>query len=173
MKKSRFIKVMVAIMLLMITLTGCTKDNVNVGLSYTEKFVTIYTDQECALDLTIKIKDGENTDTILKTFNLKGDRIRNLSIEDLISSTPIVRITKARIRAETYSILPCPNGWSLSAGLPEILNPARLITDETASKILFAPSATIETLRGIVPKIILNTERITLRMIPTTPLRMP
>ena len=82
MKKSRFIKVMVAIMLLMITLTGCTKDNVNVGLSYTEKFVTIYTDQECALDLTIKIKDGENTDTILKTFNLKGDRIRNLSIED-------------------------------------------------------------------------------------------
>lgn len=82
MKKSRFIKVMVAIMLLMITLTGCTKDNVNVGLSYTEKFVTIYTDQECALDLTIKIKDGENTDTILKTFNLKGDGIRNLSIED-------------------------------------------------------------------------------------------
>ena len=37
---------------------------------------------------------------------LKGELFYNLSIDDLISSTPIVRITKARTRAEIYSILP-------------------------------------------------------------------
>lgn len=82
MKKRRFIGVIIAIMLLLITLSGCAKDNVTVNLSYTESFVTIYTDEKCALDLTIEIKDGENKDTISKTFNFVGNRASNLSIKD-------------------------------------------------------------------------------------------
>ena len=116
----------------------------------------------------------EKTRTITAgTLKITVSGFVNLSIEVLTSSTPIIKIKNASVRAETYSILPWPNGCSSSAGLPEILKPTRLMTDETASKILFAPSATIEILFVRAPKTILKTERITFSAIPTTPLRIP
>lgn len=83
MKKSRFIKVIVLILVLLITLVGCDeKNDLPVEISHTEKYVTIYTEQQCTLNITIEIKDGENIDTVSRKFSLNGDRTRSLTIED-------------------------------------------------------------------------------------------
>ena len=53
---------------------------------------------------------------------------------------------KATISAAIYSILPCPNGCSLSAGFPAIFTPIRLMIEEPASYRLLYASAITEIL---------------------------
>ena len=85
MRKCRLLTVIIVILLLMITLTGCVQKDVNVLLSHTAECVTIHTSKECVLDLTIKIKDGAKTDTFTKTFEFKGNETINLEINTFVS----------------------------------------------------------------------------------------
>ena len=86
MKKCRFFLVITLVILLLVTLVGCVKNDVTVLVSYTKDSVTVYTDKLCLLDLTIKIKDGEKTDTVTKTFEFnKGNETINLVIDDFVS----------------------------------------------------------------------------------------
>lgn len=88
MKKSRFVKVIAIVLILLTTLVGCEKENNevidknSVHVSHTKKYVTIYTEEQCTLNITIKIETGKNTDFISKEFKLEGNKMRNLSIEN-------------------------------------------------------------------------------------------
>ena len=52
-------------------------------------------------------------------------------------------ITAATASPDMYSILPCPNGCSLSGFMPANLNPIRVISDDPASDKLLNASAII------------------------------
>ena len=82
MRKSRFLKIVLVIILLLVTLVGCQKNNCNLQISNTEQYVTVYTEKECEVNLSIVVKNGKTTDTISRKFRFTGDRIRNLRIED-------------------------------------------------------------------------------------------
>ena len=111
--------------------------------------------------------------TAAGTLNTVGSGFVNLSTEPLISSTPVIRIKKASVSAETYSTRPWPKGCSLSAGLPDILKPIRLMMDETASKRLLTPSATTAILCAAEPNISLKRDSKAFSAMPTAPLSTP
>ena len=62
-------------------------------------------------------------------------------------------MSTSTINALIYSNLPCPIGCSLSACLPENLNPIIVTTDEPASPILLNASAIIATDADRIPMI--------------------
>ena len=70
-------------------------------------------------------------------------------------------------KPDTYSILPCPNGWSASAFMPENLNPTREINDDPASDRLLNASAVMAIDPLITPARYLPANRQTLSAIPT------
>lgn len=82
MRKRRFLKLSLAILILLTILVGCQKNNCDVQISNTEQYVTIYTGKECNLNLSIIVKSGNTFETISKNFVFTGDRLRNLRIED-------------------------------------------------------------------------------------------
>ena len=110
------------------------------------------------------------TDKMLKYIS-SGLNIR--ATELLKSSTPITIIAAATIRPDMYSILPCPNGCSVSAGFPETLNPINVTIDEPASDRLLNASAATDTAPVIIPARNLSKNKIILHVIPTIPESMP
>ena len=68
---------------------------------------------------------------------------------------------------DRYSILPCPKGWSLSAGFSAIFTPTKLMIDDPASDRLLNASAVTETLWSTRPTINFTIKRNTLQKIPT------
>ena len=95
------------------------------------------------------------------------------SIEDLISSKPIISTMKPTTSAATYSILPWPNGCSLSGFIPAILKPTRVTMFEPASERLFSASPVIAMLRLTVPIKNFAAARIIFTIMPVTPLSIP
>ena len=79
----------------------------------------------------------------------------------------------ATIRAEIYSILPCPNGCSLSAGILANLKPIMVITEEPASDKLLKASAVIAILAEINPTENFIKNKIILTIIPTILAKYP
>ena len=63
--------------------------------------------------------------------------------ESLISSYAIIKIAAETTIPDKYSILPCPNGCSISGLVPASLNPIRVTRDEPASDRLLNASAVI------------------------------
>ena len=100
-----------------------------------------------------------------------GDMI--LPNDDFKSSKPTSKITIETHIALKYSILPCPNGWSLSAGLPESLKPKWVITDEPASERLLNASAIIPIEDVNIPAKSFITKRHTFKNMPTNPPNIP
>ena len=74
---------------------------------------------------------------------------------------------------ETYSMRPCPKGWSASAFIPENLNPTREIKDDPASDRLLNASAVIAMDPLITPARYFPANRNTLSAMPTIPQSMP
>jgi hypothetical protein len=74
---------------------------------------------------------------------------------------------KDTINPERYSILPWPNGCSLSAGFAANLNPSKVINEEAASERLLKASAVTEILLVIIPIINLTIKSILLITMPT------
>ena len=72
-----------------------------------------------------------------------------------------------------YSILPWPNGWSLSTGLLAIFAPITVTMLEEASDRLLAASAVIDTEWLTVPQINFRTLSSRLQRMPTMPLSTP
>lgn len=94
-----------------------------------------------------------DTPSIIKvSFEMFISSDLNIFATELLpSSKPISIMTKDIIKPETYSILPCPKGCSLSAGEPAILNPMNDITDEPASDKLLKASAVTDTAPESIP----------------------
>ena len=80
---------------------------------------------------------------------------------------------KATKSADKYSILPCPNGCSASAGLFDILKPIIVIIDEAASDKLLKASAEIAIDPTSIPTENFITNKIKLIIIPITPPKVP
>lgn len=91
MKKSRFVKVITIVLILLATLVGCEKDKSieekPIDISHTKEHVTVYTEKPCTLNITIEIKNGKNIDTVTRKFVFEGDRRRNLSIDNFAEET--------------------------------------------------------------------------------------
>jgi len=85
MKKCRFIGIIIVLVILMMTFTGCSDPGVKVLIKYTEDSITVNADKNCSVDLTITIKTDERTDTITKKFKFKPDKTKTLTIEDFVS----------------------------------------------------------------------------------------
>ena len=86
---------------------------------------------------------------------------------------PTCNTKNATTKAAIYSILPCPNGCSLSAGLLAILTPIKLMIDEPASDKLLNASAITEILCIIIPIVIFIKNNKTLQKMPTILARIP
>ncbi len=84
------------------------------------------------------------------------------------SSKPTKRIAIPNIIPVRYSIRAWPKGWLSSAGLPDILKPIKVITDEIPSDKLFTPSAITEILLNNIPVIIFAALNKAFTIIPTT-----
>ena len=95
-----------------------------------------------------------------------GSGVIIFSIDDHASSNPMNIISTETISPATYSILPWPNGCSLSGFCPASLKPASVITEEAASEKLFIASAIIATEPAIIPTVSLPA---TSRMFSTIP----
>ena len=104
------------------------------------------------------------TDTAWK-FSFSGVHI--LLKESFRKVNPTSSTRKDTIRAAIYSILPCPKGWSLSAGFSAIFTPTKLMMDDPASDRLLNASAVTETLWSTSPTINFTIKRNTLQKIPT------
>ena len=66
--------------------------------------------------------------------SIKFKPINNFSPDVINNSKPTKIITNATINVEIYSILPCPNGWSLSGFLFDNLAEIILTIDENESR---------------------------------------
>lgn len=119
-------------------LVGCEKKDLDVEISNTEKYVTIYTNKQCSLNLTIKIKNGENIETVSRKFNLVGDRTRNLIIEDFISEpyNPDAIIVEASYEELKYTYEELHNKASLCTFLIglAIAVPATIFVSKSSKK---------------------------------------
>ena len=73
----------------------------------------------------------------------------------------------------TYSYLACPNGWSLSGGVLESLNPTSVTTLLPASDRLLIASAIMVMLPPMIPATIFITNKIALLTMPTMPAHTP
>ena len=102
-----------------------------------------------------------------------GSGVRILSMEERISSKPMIRIATETRSPEIYSMRPCPKGCSVSGFCPESLKPTRVITEEPASDKLLKASAVmvIEPLR--IPASHFPIKRKMFKAIPTAPQSMP
>ena len=80
---------------------------------------------------------------------------------------------KETTRPAIYSILPCPNGWSASGFLPEILNPTIVTMEAAASERLLNASAITATDFEKMPAISLPENSRKLKHIPAIPHRTP
>ena len=89
-----------------------------------------------------------------------------MSTDDLNNSIPTKIINISTINADIYSILPCPQGWSLSTFFCDILKPIIVITDEPASVILFKPSEIIDIEFEITPITTFTIDNIKFTIIP-------
>ena len=96
-----------------------------------------------------------------------------LPTDDLNNEKPTCMTRKATMKAEIYSILPCPKGWSSSAGFSAILTPIKPIMEEAASDRLLNASAMTEMLFTNIPIISLAANRRRLQKIPTPLARVP
>ena len=96
-----------------------------------------------------------------------------LSKDDLISSTPTKITAIPKMSPVRYSILAWPKGWSLSAGLLEILKPIRVITEDAPSDKLLTPSAVTEILLNIIPVSIFPILKRVFKIIPVMLAVMP
>ncbi len=72
-----------------------------------------------------------------------------------------------------YSILPCPKGCFLSAGLEASLKPKNVIIDDAASDKLLKASAVTAILLDIKPTEILTMNKNIFAKIPTTLAKYP
>ena len=95
------------------------------------------------------------------------------STELLPSSIPIIKIKKDTIKAEIYSILPCPKGCSSSTGLLASFVPAMVMIPEPASDRLFTASAVMDTAPVSVPIRNFTAHSRRLHAIPNVPLKTP
>ena len=77
------------------------------------------------------------------------------------------------INPEIYSMRAWPNGWSLSAGLDDNLNPIRAIIELAASVKLFNPSAIREIKPNKIPTRSLKIQTKILEIIPKIEARFP
>ena len=102
---------------------------------------------------------------------ISGDIIFETDV--LPSSNPIIIIRTDTNRPDIYSILPCPNGWSVSGFLSAIIKPASDITDEPASERLLNASAIIEIAPLMLPAINFPIKRNTFNTIPVIPVKVP
>lgn len=94
-------------------------------------------------------------------------------IDDLKSSKPIRRMRNDTISPEMYSILPWPNGWSVSGLFPPRRKPKRVTKDEPASERLLKASAVTEMAPERVPATNLIINKSTFNIIPKALERVP
>lgn len=87
----------------------------------------------------------------------------------IIISPPTRRMIKETIIEDIYSILACPKGCPLSAGLDDILKLISVTIDAPASDRLFSESAIIALEEEISPAISLIIDSKRFKDIPTTP----
>ena len=118
-----------------------------------------------------KIDTNNSINGINSNVILTGLSIR--SKDDLINCIPTSITMNATIKADIYSILPCPNGCSASAGLSAILKPIIVTIEEAASDKLLNASAIIAILEATTPTVSLIANKIKLIIIPTTPPSTP
>ena len=90
-----------------------------------------------------------------------------------MNSKPTNITKNATISPEIYSILPCPKGCSLSAGLPESLNPNIVTNEAPTSERLLKASAITAILLTKNPAVILIENKIIFTKMPTIPPRYP
>ena len=86
--------------------------------------------------------------------------------------TPAKRTIMAMMMALKYSIRPCPNGCSRSAGLVESLAPTMVMRLESTSLRLLTASMIIATEPAIAPTAALNVASSTLTTTPTILVRI-
>ena len=97
----------------------------------------------------------------------------NLSIDVVSISNPKNATIIDIKRLHKYSILACPYGWSLSAGLPVKVYPTTVRTFAPESERLFNESAIIDTLPVKSPIISFTANYITFAIMPMKPANLP
>ena len=93
--------------------------------------------------------------------------------DERISSPPMSSMINETISAQTYSILPWPNGCSSSAGLFARRKLTSVTADEPASERLFAASAVMAILPVTEPTMNFAAVCRMLHSMPTMPLSVP
>ena len=113
-----------------------------------------------------RIRNGTHSKAI-------GSGSNSLPKELLKQVIPTSITRNETISAAMYSIRPCPNGCSLSAGLLAIFTPTKLMIDDAASERLFRASAMIarEFISSPITSFVPNNS--TLHKIPTQLDKMP
>jgi hypothetical protein len=119
------------------------------------------------------IKTDRTNTIIISVENMVLEGFMILPKDDLISSIPAKITAIPKTSPVRYSILAWPKGWSWSAGLPEILKPIRVITEDAPSDRLFIPSAVTEMLLNNMPVTIFPALKRKFAIIPVTLAVMP
>ena len=102
----------------------------------------------------LEISEKENSNNETKTIQITDvgneDHVENVDVpKESIESKNLQgtdKIIKETISPDIHSILPCPKGCSLSAGLAPSLKPNKVIIDDKQSDKLLKESAKIATL---------------------------
>ena len=111
--------------------------------------------------------------TIDAVSNNNSSGLKIFSTEDLTNPNPVIIIAIDTIKLETYSILPWPNGWSLSAGFAAILKHNKVIIEDPASERLLNASAVAATDDDAIPTTNFPANNKRFNRMPTIPLIIP